>query len=59
MIGIIMFFASVAMLLYGFPVAFTLAAVSLLFGVIAGIVEVGFDDGVWQRCGQRLETVIS
>ena len=48
MIGIIMFFASLVMLLYGFPVAFTFAAVSLLFGVIAGIVEVGFDDGVWQ-----------
>ena len=38
MIGIIMFFASLVMLLYGFPVAFTFAAVSLLFGVIAGIV---------------------
>ena len=43
MIGIIMFFASLVMLLYGFPVAFTFAAVSLLFGVIAGIVEIGFD----------------
>ena len=46
MIGIIMFFASLVMLLYGFPVAFTFAAVSLLFGVIAGVVEVGFDDGL-------------
>lgn len=46
MIGIIMFFASLVMLLYGFPVAFTFAAVSLLFGIIAGIVEIGFDDGV-------------
>ena len=46
MIGIIMFFASLVMLLYGFPVAFTFAAVSLLFGIIAGIIEVGFDDGV-------------
>jgi tripartite ATP-independent transporter DctM subunit len=46
MIGIIMFFASLVMLLYGFPVAFTFAAVSLLFGVIAGIVEIGFDDGL-------------
>jgi tripartite ATP-independent transporter DctM subunit len=33
------------MLLYGFPVAFTFAAVSLFFGLIAGVVEVGFDDG--------------
>lgn len=45
MIGIIMFFASLIMLLYGFPVAFTFAAVSLFFGLIAGVVEVGFDDG--------------
>lgn len=45
MIGIIMFFASLVMLLYGFPVAFTFAAVSLFFGIIAGIVEVGFEDG--------------
>ncbi len=41
-----MFFASLAMLLYGFPVAFTFAAVSLLFGIIAGIAEVGFDAGI-------------
>jgi tripartite ATP-independent transporter DctM subunit len=34
------------MLLYGFPVAFTFAAVSLLFGVIAGVVEIGFHDGI-------------
>ena len=46
MIGILMFFASLAMLLYGFPVAFTFAAVSLLFGIIAGIAEVGFDAGI-------------
>lgn len=45
MIGIIMFFASLVMLLYGFPVAFTFAAVSLFFGIIAGIVEIGFEDG--------------
>ena len=45
MIGIIMFFASLVMLLYGFPVAFTFAAVSLFFGIISGIVEVGFEDG--------------
>lgn len=46
MIGIIMFFAALLMLLFGFPVAFTFAAVSVLFGFIAGIVEVGFDDGI-------------
>ncbi len=46
MIGIIMFFAALVMLLFGFPVAFTFAAVSVLFGFIAGIVEVGFDDGI-------------
>ena len=46
MIGIIMFFTALIMLLFGFPVAFTFAAVSVLFGLIAGIVEIGFDDGI-------------
>ena len=46
MVGIIMFFAALIMLLFGFPVAFTFAAVSVLFGIIAGIVEIGFDDGI-------------
>jgi len=50
MIGIIMFFAALLMLLVGFPVAFTFAAVSVLFGLIAGIVEIysmgGFDTGL-------------
>ena len=46
MVGIIMFFAALLMLLFGFPVAFTFAAVSVLFGIIAGIVEIGFDDGL-------------
>ncbi|MBS9782709.1 MAG: TRAP transporter large permease subunit, partial [Arcobacter sp.] len=46
MVGIIMFFAALFMLLFGFPVAFTFAAVSLFFGVVAGVVEVGFDDGL-------------
>ncbi|WP_419763541.1 MAG: TRAP transporter large permease [Arcobacter sp.] len=40
MIGIIMFFTALFMLLIGFPVAFTFAAVSVFFGMIAGIVEV-------------------
>ena len=43
MIGIIMFFTALFMLLIGFPVAFTFAAVSVFFGIIAGIVEIGFD----------------
>ena len=47
MIGIIMFFAALFMLLIGFPVAFTFAAVSVFFGMVAGIVEIhsmgGFD----------------
>jgi tripartite ATP-independent transporter DctM subunit len=46
MIGIVMFFASLVMLSFGFPVAFTFAAVSLFFGIMAGILEVGFDNGI-------------
>jgi len=45
MIGIIMFFTALCMLLIGFPVAFTFGAVSVMFGLIAGIVEIGFDEG--------------
>lgn len=41
-----MFFTALFMLLIGFPVAFTFAAVSVLFGLIAGIVEIGFDEGI-------------
>lgn len=40
MIGIIMFFTALFMLLIGFPVAFTFAAVSVFFGLIAGIYEI-------------------
>ncbi len=40
MIGIVMFFTALFMLLIGFPVAFTFAAVSVFFGMIAGIAEV-------------------
>ncbi|MFK5987141.1 MAG: TRAP transporter large permease subunit [Pseudomonadota bacterium] len=40
MIGILMFFTALFMLLIGFPVAFTFAAVSVFFGLIAGIVEI-------------------
>ena len=45
MIGIIMFFTALVMLLIGFPVAFTFGAVSVFFGLVAGIVEIGFDGG--------------
>jgi len=39
MIGIVMFFAALFMLLFGYPVAFTFGAVSVVFGMIAGIAE--------------------
>ena len=48
MIGIVMFFASLVMLAFGFPVAFTFAAVSLFFGILAGFIEVGFDNGIME-----------
>ena len=40
MIGIVMFFTALFMLLIGFPVAFTFAAVSVFFGILAGYLEV-------------------
>ncbi|MCP4969184.1 MAG: TRAP transporter large permease subunit [Arcobacter sp.] len=40
MIGIVMFFTALFMLLIGFPVAFTFAAVSVFFGILAGFIEV-------------------
>ena len=45
MIGIVMFFAALAMLLIGFPVAFTFGAVSVFFGLAAGILE-AIQDGI-------------
>jgi len=39
MVGIIMFFAALAMLALGFPVAFTFGAVSVFFAMIGGVVE--------------------
>lgn len=45
MIGIVMFFAALLMLLFGFPVAFTFGAVSVIFAMIAGMFEVGMDGG--------------
>jgi len=44
MIGIVMFFTALFMLLFGFPVAFTFGAVSVVFGMLAGILE-AFGDG--------------
>jgi len=40
MIGIVMFFTALFMLIIGFPVAFTFAAVSVIFGILAGFIEV-------------------
>jgi len=45
MIGIVMFFAALAMLLIGFPVAFTFGAVSVFFGLAAGVIE-AFQDQI-------------
>lgn len=39
MIGIIMFFVALCMLLFGYPVAFTFGAVSVVFGMAAGFIE--------------------
>jgi tripartite ATP-independent transporter DctM subunit len=44
MIGVIMFFTGLGMLFIGFPVAFTFGAVSVFFGIAAGIIE-AFSDG--------------
>ncbi|XPV52740.1 MAG: TRAP transporter large permease [Halarcobacter ebronensis] len=40
MIGIVMFFTALFMLIIGFPVAFTFAAVSVFFGIFAGFYEI-------------------
>lgn len=40
MIGIVMFFTALFMLIIGFPVAFTFAAVSVFFGLFAGFYEI-------------------
>ena len=49
MIGIVMFFTALFLLLFGFPVAFTFGAVSIIFGMAAGVLE-AFGDGesFWQ-----------
>ncbi|MDC0932626.1 TRAP transporter large permease subunit [Arcobacteraceae bacterium] len=48
MIGISMFFTALFMLLLGFPVAFTFAAAAVLFGLLAGFMEVyeNMDEGM-------------
>lgn len=43
MVGIIMFAAALAMLVVGYPVAFTFGSVSIFFGVLAAIVELAPD----------------
>lgn len=43
MIGIIMFFAALAMLSIGYPVAFTFGSVSIFFGIFAAIIELAPD----------------
>jgi tripartite ATP-independent transporter DctM subunit len=43
MIGIVMFFVALFLLLFGFPVAFTFGAVSVIFGMLAGFLSVPFD----------------
>ncbi len=49
MIGIIMFFTALVLLLFGFPVAFTFGAVSVIFGMIYGLAEVlPFGGTVWE-----------
>jgi tripartite ATP-independent transporter DctM subunit len=46
MIGIVMFFAALAMLSIGYPVAFTFGSVSILFGIFAAIIELAPDLGL-------------
>ena len=43
MIGIVMFFAALAMLAVGYPVAFTFGSVSIFFGIFAAIIELAPD----------------
>ncbi len=43
MIGIVMFFAALAMLSIGYPVAFTFGSVSIFFGIFATIIELAPD----------------
>lgn len=46
MVGIIMFAAALAMLVIGYPVAFTFGSVSIFFGILAAIVELLPDPAV-------------
>ena len=46
MVGIIMFFAALLILSVGYPVAFTFGSVSIFFGILAAVVELGSDVSV-------------
>ena len=49
MVGILMFFAALLLLLFGFPVAFTFGGVSVVFAIIFGLVEViPFGGTIWE-----------
>ncbi len=49
MVGIMMFFAALLMLLFGFPVAFTFGGVSVAFAVIFGLFEIiPFGGTIWE-----------
>ncbi|MCW8894082.1 MAG: TRAP transporter large permease subunit [Deltaproteobacteria bacterium] len=49
MVGIIMFFAALLMLLFGFPVAFTFGGVSVIFAIIFGLFEIiPFGGSIWE-----------
>ncbi|MDD3343609.1 MAG: TRAP transporter large permease subunit [Sulfurospirillaceae bacterium] len=45
MVGIVMFFVGMMMLLIGFPVAFTFGAVSVVFGLASGMIDIMMDGG--------------
>ncbi|HKL26683.1 MAG TPA: TRAP transporter large permease subunit [Desulfuromonadales bacterium] len=49
MVGIIMFFAALLLLLFGFPVAFTFGGVAVIFAVIYGLFEIiPFGGTIWE-----------
>ncbi|MDD2384118.1 MAG: TRAP transporter large permease subunit [Sulfurospirillaceae bacterium] len=45
MVGIVMFVVGMMMLLIGFPVAFTFGAVSVVFGLASGMIDIMMDGG--------------
>ena len=49
MIGIVMFFAALLMLLFGFPVAFTFGGVAVIFAIVYGLFEIiPFGGTIWE-----------